>query len=257
MERVIAPGDAVPQGEAGYEPAMFHPQGPTLLELTRQALTSTERGYDLLAPKFDHTPFRTPTEVVEGVLGDLDGLPVRVGLDLCCGTGVGVSALRAHCTEAVVGVDMSRGMLDVARASLAAEGPPVSLLRADVLTHPFAPEHDLVTCWGAFGHLLPEQEPLLLDQVARALRPGGRFVFVTADDPSALDWRSWVLRGFNATMRVRNALIRPPFVMYYLGFRTSRVVPLLEARGFQVEVRARSVPPPWDRLDRVIARIPG
>jgi hypothetical protein len=27
----------------------------------RQALASTERGYDMLAPKFDHTPFRTRT----------------------------------------------------------------------------------------------------------------------------------------------------------------------------------------------------
>ena len=35
---------------------MFSPQGPTLRELTVQALSSVERGYDLLAPKFDHTP---------------------------------------------------------------------------------------------------------------------------------------------------------------------------------------------------------
>ena len=39
---------------------MFHPQGPTFWELARQALSSTQRGYDLLAPKFDFTPFRTP-----------------------------------------------------------------------------------------------------------------------------------------------------------------------------------------------------
>jgi hypothetical protein len=38
---------------------MFHPQGPTFFELARQALSSTERGYDLLAEKFDYTPFRT------------------------------------------------------------------------------------------------------------------------------------------------------------------------------------------------------
>lgn len=30
---------------------MFHPDGPSLFELTRQALASTERGYDLLASK--------------------------------------------------------------------------------------------------------------------------------------------------------------------------------------------------------------
>jgi hypothetical protein len=42
---------------------MFYPQGPTLRELAVQALSSTERGYDLLAPKFDYTPFRTPEEI--------------------------------------------------------------------------------------------------------------------------------------------------------------------------------------------------
>jgi hypothetical protein len=39
---------------------MFSPQGPSLRELAMQALSSVEGGYDLLAPKFDHTPFRTP-----------------------------------------------------------------------------------------------------------------------------------------------------------------------------------------------------
>ena len=39
---------------------MFHAKGPTFWELAVQALSSTEHGYDLLAPKFDYTPFRTP-----------------------------------------------------------------------------------------------------------------------------------------------------------------------------------------------------
>ena len=46
---------------------MFHPQGPTLFELARQALSSTDRGYDLLASKFDYTPFRTPNEILASV----------------------------------------------------------------------------------------------------------------------------------------------------------------------------------------------
>ena len=46
---------------------MFHPKGPSFFELVEQALSSTERGYDLLAPKFDYTPFRTPDEILEVV----------------------------------------------------------------------------------------------------------------------------------------------------------------------------------------------
>ena len=43
---------------------MFHPEGPTFAELARQALSSVERGYDLLAPKFDRTPYRTPDALI-------------------------------------------------------------------------------------------------------------------------------------------------------------------------------------------------
>ena len=46
---------------------MFGPEGPSLRELAVQALSSVEHGYDLLAPKFDHTPFRTPGRVLDAV----------------------------------------------------------------------------------------------------------------------------------------------------------------------------------------------
>src|SRR5713101_6986048 len=65
---------------------MFHPNGPTFFELAEQALSSTERGYDLLAPKFDHTPFRTPDEVLDRVVEQLRPLgPFASALDVCCG----------------------------------------------------------------------------------------------------------------------------------------------------------------------------
>ena len=67
---------------------MFHPQGPTLRELAVQALSSTERGYDLLAPKFDYTPFRTPEEILVPALSNLDRpRSIAAALDMCCGTG--------------------------------------------------------------------------------------------------------------------------------------------------------------------------
>jgi hypothetical protein len=39
---------------------VFSPGGPSVRELAVQALSSVEGGYDLLAPKFGCTPFRTP-----------------------------------------------------------------------------------------------------------------------------------------------------------------------------------------------------
>lgn len=92
---------------------MFTSQGPSLRELAVQALSSVEHGYDLLAPKFDRTPFRTPDrmlDAVEEALAQREG-SFSDGLDLCCGTGAGLPMLRRLCRERVTGVDLSAGML--------------------------------------------------------------------------------------------------------------------------------------------------
>lgn len=218
---------------------MFSPQGPTLRELAVQALSSTERGYDLLAPKFDRTPFRTPDAVLDAVADGLEPLgPFDAGLDLCCGTGAGVEALRKLCRTRVLGVDFSASMLDIARASQPRqqpEGPAVDWLRADARRLPLAPEFDLAVSFGAFGHFLPEERPTLFAEVHRALRPGGLFAFPIAAPPRVGSLPYWTLRGFDAAMRVRNALLHPPFVMYYNTFPLPGVRSDLERTGFAVE----------------------
>ena len=74
---------------------MFHANGPSFFELAVQALSSTERGYDLLAPKFDYTPFRTPDVILDKVAQHLAPLgPFGSGLDVCCGTGAAMRMLR-------------------------------------------------------------------------------------------------------------------------------------------------------------------
>ncbi|MEU1697072.1 SAM-dependent methyltransferase, partial [Streptomyces hirsutus] len=91
---------------------MFSPEGPRLRELAVQVLSSVERGYDLLAPKFDHTPFRTSDSVLDATAVALRRLgPFDAGLDLCCGTGAGMDVLARVCRRSVTGVDFSAGML--------------------------------------------------------------------------------------------------------------------------------------------------
>jgi hypothetical protein len=46
---------------------------------------------------------------------------------------------------------------------------------------------------------------------------------------------------FNAAMRVRNAIWRPPFVMYYLTFLLPEAKRLLEDRHFQVAVHEGAI----------------
>ncbi|GAA2392095.1 class I SAM-dependent methyltransferase [Streptomyces glaucosporus] len=217
---------------------MFSPEGPTFRELAVQALSSVERGYDLLAPKFDRTPFRTPDRALESVARALRPLgPFATGLDVCCGTGAGVGVLRRLCEQRVVGVDFSAGMLSVARAALPAPagGPAVHWVRADALRLPFERSVDLAVSFGAFGHFLPRERPALFAEVHAALRPGGLFAFPVAAPPRVGSRLYWTLWGFDAAMRVRNALWRPRFVMYYRTFRLPDVLGELAGAGFEVE----------------------
>jgi SAM-dependent methyltransferase len=222
---------------------MFHPRGPTFWELAEQALSSTVRGYDLLAPKFDYTPFRTPDLVLgPAIQRVLQAGPLESALDICCGTGAAMQHLRPHIKQRLVGIDMSRGMLEVARANLGADigpssaSPCLEFVLGDALNMPFESEFDLAVCFGAQGHILSKDEPRFINQIARVLRPGGRFAFVTGYMPPLWSPRLWLARAFNAAMRVRNVLFQPPFIMYYLTFMLPRAARLLERSGFDVAI---------------------
>lgn len=240
---------------------MYHPDGPTLWELAEQALSSTDRGYDLLAPKFDYTPFRTPDVLLERaaeIVLQRGGRTER-GLDLCCGTGAGMRWFRPLTIERIVGIDRSPGMLAEAQRRLedAPGDAAVELVRGDALEAPFGDrEFGLITCFGAFGHILPEDELRFVREISRLLAPGGRFVFITSERPPAWAPELWVARGFNAVMRVRNAIIKPEFIMYYLTFLLPGCRWLLEARGLEVEVIGDVFPKPFRRAKLVIAKKP-
>ena len=235
---------------------MFDREGPTFFELARQAMSSTEHGYDLIAPKFEHTPFRTPEPIVREIARRVG--PVSAALDVCCGTAAAAVALCAVCKDRVVGVDTSAGMLEVAAARLdAAPKSPrlrTELLRADALDLPFVDEFDAAVCVGAFGHTEERDEPRFVASILRALRPGGRFVFATSGLPPWSSASRILAEGFNAAMRVRNALWSPPFVMYYLTFLWPKVRGRLLAAGFsQVEMTRGAFPEPFGRVLLVTA----
>lgn len=230
--------------------------GPTLLELARQGLSSTQRGYDLLAPKFDYTPFRTP-EAVVGVVGQRLARrgPFADGLDLCCGTGVGLRLLRSRCTGRVVGLDFSAGMLAEARRQLD-EQANVVLVQGDALSLGFEAAFDVVTCFGAFGHIPSGEQTRFVTGIFRALRPGGIFALVSFPMPPPLS-RSWLLcRAYNTVAHLRNLLVRPPFIMYYLTFTLATAQQRLTDAGFTITVERNLFPKPYQQAVLVFARRP-
>lgn len=209
---------------------MFQQKGPTLWELAQQALSSTEAGYDLLAPKFEYTPFRTPDDLLDQVAPHL-GTPDRA-LDICCGTGAGVRMLLPIAKE-VVGIDVSAGMLEEARRLI----PDAEFKQGDALDMPFDAEFDVAVSFGANGHILPKDEAAFFASAFRALKPGGKLFLITGRNPGPLHPFWWAARGFNAAMHARNAVLDPPFVMFYLTMMWPIVGDSLRQAGFEVEAK--------------------
>jgi ubiquinone/menaquinone biosynthesis C-methylase UbiE len=217
---------------------VFSPQGPSLRELCVQALSSVEHGYDLLAPKFDHTPFRTPQSILDATARALSELgPFDQGLDVCCGTGAGTLVLRSLCQGRITGVDFSAGMLDQARGA----HPDATWVQADARALAFVEDFDLAVTFGALGHFLPAERPAVFEGVYRALRPGGLFTFPIGAPPPRTSLANWATLGFDLVMRVRNAVWRPPFVMYYRTSPLPAVRDDLTAAGFAVSTTALTV----------------
>lgn len=234
---------------------MFDRRGPSLVELAVQALSSTEQGYDLLAPKFEFTPFRTPDDLIAQLvphLGDLGDV-----LDVACGTGAAIRVLKPHARR-LTGIDMSAGMLaEAERLCASAPGSAeVTLVRGDARDMPFAEAFDVAVTFGANGHILPADEPAFFGSIFQALRPGGRFYLLTHKNPGALHPFWWMARGFNGAMHVRNALIDPPFVMFYLTMTWPEVRAPLEAAGFEVTARTGLLKMPYAGGILVEARKP-
>jgi ubiquinone/menaquinone biosynthesis C-methylase UbiE len=216
---------------------MFHPQGPTFLELARQALSSTQRGYDLLASKFDYTPFRTDDTFLKAFQEKVSAHgPYDEILDVCCGTGAAMLALLPICRQRIVGLDMSAGMLRQARKNLdnARKTAVVDceLEKGNALEMNYRSRFDLAVSLSAFGHILESEEQNLIDHISRALKPGGWFAFITTTMPSMRSSSYWMARGFNAAMHIRNWLVKPPFVMYYLTFLWPAIDVKLRRAGF-------------------------
>jgi SAM-dependent methyltransferase len=152
----------------------------------------------------------------------------------------GMRVLRSLCQRPVTGVDFSAGMLARARGA----HPDARWVRADVRAMPFAGAFDLAVSFGALGHFLPAERPALFAGVYRALRPGGIFAFPVGAPPPVTSSRYWALLGFDLAMRVRNAVWRPPFVMYYRTFPLPAVRGDLTASGFSVTAVPLTTPGP-------------
>lgn len=137
--------------------------------------------YDAIAGEYQAAklqPWRTHVErhTLLKLTGDVRGART---LDLACGEGYYTRLLRRLGAEPIVGVDLSPGMIDLARAQEAAEPLGIRYLVADARAVAERPPPDLVFAAYLLNYARNHAELLAMcEAIARNLAPGGRFVTV-------------------------------------------------------------------------------
>jgi demethylmenaquinone methyltransferase/2-methoxy-6-polyprenyl-1,4-benzoquinol methylase len=163
-------------------------------------------------------------------------------LDLATGTG-DIAFLAATQASAVVGLDITARMLELARVKRAGSGGP-RFVRGDMVALPFgAASFDVVTTGYGIRNV-PELVPAL-DEIARVLRPGGRFLSLDFDRPENRVMRTVYFGYLTLVGSILGVLLHgdpdtyryiPQSLRTYPGSR--EVGQMLKGRGFgEVEIR--------------------
>ena len=165
-------------------------------------------------------------------------------LDLACGTG-DIAFAAADQGATVIGLDLTHRMLELARAKSTPDSrlPTPVFITGDMTSLPFAAGgFDLVTT--GYGLRNVPDLAKAIDEIARVMKPGGRFLSLDFNKPESAIVRGvyltylgvvgsvlgWILHGDPDTYRYIPASIRR-----YPGARG--VASLLSSRGFiDVEV---------------------
>lgn len=110
-------------------------------------------------------------------------------LDIGCGAGQTTrDAARAAKTGRAYGIDLSNTMLEIARRRSAEEGLLNATFEvADAQDHVFA-EAEFDLCISRFGVMFFADPPAAFANIAKAVRPGGRFVFVVWQCRDSNEW---------------------------------------------------------------------
>lgn len=174
-----------------------------------------ETAYDAWASDYDadlmRMGYRLPWHFAATVLAHVPrGGPI---LDAGCGTGLQMEPLHLMGWRRVTGVDLSDGMLAVARA----KGLYDDLRKLDLsLPLPFDTDH-FAACF-CVGTLTPGHAPIeALDEMIRVTRPGGHLVFSLRHDAGQLPHYPGYVDELQAAGRMTETFRTATFATMPLG----------------------------------------
>lgn len=147
--------------------------------------------YDPIAEQYKRskaTPWRAHLEcfTLLNLIGELKGLSV---VDVACGEGFYTRLLKHRGARQVTGVDLSEGMLELARQQEAAAPLGISYVQGDGRDLRLPEKCDLVVAAYLLNYAHSRDELFAMCRsIAGILKPGGRFVTVNSNP--ACDFRS-------------------------------------------------------------------
>lgn len=147
------------------------------------------RGYSRAAPLYEALAAPMYAMGIRKLLPRLRPMQMPAILDVGCGTGVNmVEAARWFGpTRLLCGIDLSPGMVEVARAKTAGLGLPAHFTIGDAEKLPYPDAtFDLVIC-NSVLHWFKDRGAALRE-MRRVLRPGGQTVIICAASPGFQEW---------------------------------------------------------------------
>jgi len=137
--------------------------------------------YDPIAEQYKRSklqPWRIYIEsfTLMSLIGDASGKTV---VDLACGEGFYTRKIKQKGAAEVLGVDLSRGMIELARAQEAKQGWGIEYQVGDIRGLTIGVEKDLAIAAYLLNYSRDRHElAAMCEGIARCLKPGGRFVTV-------------------------------------------------------------------------------
>jgi len=163
-----------------------------------QPLPTMPQGYvaslfDEYAPRFDHAlveklEYRTPGQIAAALQTVAGNRTFTNILDLGCGTGLALEAVKASVTGRTTGIDLSPGMIEQARQKKLYDDLVVASLE-DYLPHYQGPPFDLILCADVLVYIGALET--LFAQITNVMDPNALFAFSVQDS----DGPDWILRN--------------------------------------------------------------